>query len=222
MTTMSVVKKFVGPRAPAETGPAERLRYRLPSLLLALAALILLVSIFFPYWKMTLMAPQYPGGLSVQVYVNRMTGDVAEIDGLNHYIGMRPLDEAAQLERSMSIVAITILALLVLAAILIHTKWAALLALPAILMPYVFLADMYFWMRNFGMNLDPTAPLSSSIEPFVPPILGEGVVGQFRTVAEFEIGIYMAFLAGFLIIAGLYYHRRAYKPLVDELETRSA
>jgi copper chaperone NosL len=222
MTTMSVVKKFVGPRAPAETGPAERLRYRLPSLLLALAALILLVSIFFPYWKMTLMAPQYPGGLSVQVYVNRMTGDVAEIDGLNHYIGMRPLDEAAQLERSMSIVAITILALLVLAAILIHTKWAALLALPAILMPYVFLADMYFWMRNFGMNLDPTAPLSSSIEPFVPPILGEGVVGQFRTVAEFESGIYMAFLAGFLIIAGLYYHRRAYKPLVDELETRSA
>ncbi len=219
---MSVVKKFVGPRAPAGASPAERIRYRLPSLLLALAALILLISIYFPYWKMTLMAPQYPGGLSVQVYVNDMTGDVAEIDGLNHYIGMRPLDEAAQLERSMSIVAITILALLLLAAIFIHTKWAALLALPAILMPYVFLADMYYWMRNFGLNLDPTAPLSSSIEPFVPPIWGEGVVGQFRTVAEFQFGIYLAFLAGFIIIAGLYYHRRAYKPLVEEMEAEPA
>jgi hypothetical protein len=219
MTTMSVVKnKFFGPRAPENVTPEERLRYNLPSILLGIAAVILLISIFLPYWKMTLLAPQYPGGLEVQVYVNRMTGDVGEIDGLNHYIGMRPLDEAAQLERSVSIAAITILALLLLSAIFIHTKWAALMALPALLMPYLFLADMYFWMRNFGMNLDPTAPLSSSIEPFVPPILGEGLVGQFRTVASFQIGILLAFLAGFIIIAALYYHRRAYKPLVEQME----
>lgn len=219
MTTMTIFKKFVGPRAPADVEEEERIRYRLPSLLLAAAALLLFISIFFPYWKMTLMAPQYPGGLEVEVYVNRMTGDVSEIDGLNHYIGMRPLDEAAQLERSVSIAAITILALLLLSAIFIHTRYAALLALPAVLMPYLFLADMYFWMRNFGTNLDPTAPLSSAIEPFVPPIWGEGLVGQFRTIAEFQIGIYMAFLAGFLIIAGLYYHRRAYKPLVEQQES---
>jgi hypothetical protein len=167
---------------------------------------------------MTLMAPQYPGGLEVEVYVNRLSGDVSEIDGLNHYIGMRPLDEAAQLERSVSMAAVAVLALLLLAAIFIHTRWAAILALPAVLMPYLFLADMYFWMRNFGTNLDPTAPLSSAIDPFVPPIWGEGMVGQFRTVAEFELGIYMAFLAGFLIIAGLFYHRRAYKPLVDRMD----
>lgn len=222
MTTMGALRKLVGPRAPAEATDEDKARYRLPTLLLGLAAVILLISMFFPYWKMTLMAPQYPGGLKVQVYVNRMTGDVGEIDGLNHYIGMRPLNEAAQLERSVSIAAISILALLVLAAIFIHTKWAALLALPAVLMPYVFLADMYFWMRNFGMNLDPTAPLSSAIDPFVPPIWGEGVVGQFKTVASFQIGIYMAFLAGFLIIAGLYYHRRAYKPLVDQAEADTA
>ena len=218
MTTMTIFKKVVGPRAPAGVAQEERIRYRFPSLLLGLAAVILLISIFFPYWKMTLMAPQYPGGLEVEVYVNRLTGDVNEIDGLNHYIGMRPLDEAAQLERSVSIAGIAILALLLLAAIFIHTRWAALMALPAVLMPYLFLADMYFWMRNFGTNLDPTAPLSGAIEPFVPPIWGEGLVGQFRTIAQFQTGIYMAFFAGFLIIAGLFYHRRAYKPLVDELE----
>ncbi len=120
----------------------------------------------------------------------------------------------------MSVAAITMLAMLLLGAIFIHTKWAALLALPAVLMPYVFLADMYYWMRNFGMNLDPRAPLSGAIDPFVPPIWGEGVVGQFKTIASFQIGIYMAFLAGFLIIAGLYFHRRAYKPLVEESETQ--
>lgn len=218
MTTMTIFKKFIGPRVPEEVDEDDRIYYRLPSLLLGAAALILLISIFFPYWKMTLMAPQYPGGLEVQVYVNRMAGDVNEIDGLNHYIGMRPLDEAAQLERSVSIAAIGVLAMLVLAAIFIHTRFAALLALPAVLMPYLFLADMYYWMRNFGTNLDPTAPLSSAIDPFVPPIWGEGVVGQFRTIADFQIGIYMAFFAGFLIIAGLYYHRRVYKPLVDKME----
>lgn len=218
MTTMTVVKKFFGPRTPSDVAAEERIRYRLPALLLALAAVILLASIFLPYWQMTLLAPQYPGGLAVEVYVNKMTGDVAEIDGLNHYIGMRPLGEAAQLERSMSIAAITMLSLLLVAAIFIHTKWVTLLVLPASLMPVVFLADMYFWMRNFGLNLDPTAPLSSSIEPFVPPILGEGVVGQFRTIAEFQIGLYMAFLASLLILTALYFHRRAYKPLVDEME----
>ncbi len=191
------------------------MKYTLPSLLFGLAACLFLVSISFPYWKMRLLAPQYPGGLEAVVYVNRLEGDVREIDGLNHYIGMRPLNEAAQLERSVSIGAIGIVAMLALAAILIHTKWAVLLTLPAALMPFLFLADMYFWMRNFGLNLDPHAPLSSAIKPFVPPILGTGMVGQFETVASFQTGILLAFAAVFLIVLGLYYHRRAYKPLVD-------
>lgn len=213
---MSVIKDIVGPRVPAELTEEERKQYRIPSILFIAAAVLLLISIFLPYWQMTLEAPQYPRGLTAVVYVNRLEGDVAEIDGLNHYIGMRPLNEAAQLERSVSVAAIAILAMLTLAAVFVHTKWVTLLVLPAIVMPYLFLADMYFWMRNFGLNLDPTAALSGAIDPFVPPILGEGLIGQFRTIASFQIGLYLAFLASFLAIAGLYYHRRAYKPLVDK------
>lgn len=215
---MSVLKNLVGPQVPADALATDQWRYKLPTILLWVAAGFLLISLLLPYWKMTLMAPQYPGGLSVQAYVNRLAGDVTEIDGLNHYIGMRPLGEAAQLERSVSIAAISILALLLLAAVFIHTRWAALLAFPSIVMPYVFLADMYFWMRNFGLNLDPHAPLSSSIKPFVPPILGEGMVAQFRTIASLEIGLYLAFAASLLTIIGLYAHRRAYKPLMDSAQ----
>ena len=211
---MSAFKRFAGPRAPVVTDEKQRTAFRLPNILLGAAAVLLLISMFLPYWKMTLHAPQYPAGLSVEVFVNRMTGDVAEIDGLNHYIGMRPLGEAAQLERAVSMVAVVFLGLLVLAAIYVHSPWAALLALPAILWPFIFIADMYYWMRNFGLNLDPTAPLSSSIKPFVPPILGSGMVGQFETVATFQIGLWLAFLAVALILAGLFYQRRAYKPLV--------
>jgi len=213
MTTMSVFKRIVGPRAPATADEKARATYRLPNILLGVAALLLAVSIFLPYWEMTLKAPQYPAGLSIQAHVNRLTGDVSEIDGLNHYIGMRPLGEAAQLERAFGIFALAALALLVLAAVFVHSPWALLLALPAILWPVIFLADMYYWMRNFGLNLDPTAPLSSSIKPFVPPILGSGMVGQFETVASFQIGLWLAFLAAILIVAGLFYQRRAYRPL---------
>ena len=214
MTTMSVFKRMAGPRTPETATEKERTTYRLPSILLGVAAVLLLVSVFLPYWKMTLKAPQYPSGLSVEVYVNRMTGDVTEIDGLNHYIGMRPLGEAAKLERAISFVAVGALVLLVLAAIFVHSPWALLLALPAIAWPFIFIGDMYFWMRHFGLNLDPTAPLSSSIDPFVPPILGSGMVGQFETVATFQIGLWLAFLAVVLILAGLFYQRRAYRPLV--------
>jgi hypothetical protein len=211
------INKIVGPREPQALAEHERFRFRLPNILLGAAAVLLLASMFLPYWKMTLNAPQYPAGLSVEVYVNRMTGDVAEIDGLNHYIGMRPLGEAAQLERAVSMVAVVFLVLLVLAAIFVHSPGAALLALPAMLWPFIFIADMYYWMRHFGLNLDPTAPLSSSIDPFVPPIFGSGMVGQFETVASFQIGLWLAFLAVGLIVAGLFYQRRDYKPLVENL-----
>jgi hypothetical protein len=83
---------------------------------------------------------------------------------------------------------------------------------------------MYFWLRNFGLNLDPTAPLSSSIKPFVPPVLGVGKLAQFVTITEVQIGFYLALGASVCILIGLYFHRRAYKPLVEaqaELETQA-
>lgn len=209
------VEKILGPRVPAEELRAHRGRYLLPTVLFLLAALLLLVSIFLPYWTLTLNAPQYPAGLSVDAFLNRVEGDVNEIDGLNHYIGMRPLAEAAQFERSISIIGVAVLVLLVLAAVFVHSRWAALLALPALLFPLIFLADLQFWLANFGQNLDPSAALSSSIDPFIPPALGTGHIAQFSTTAAPAIGLWLAIVASILILIGLYFHRRAYKPLVD-------
>lgn len=209
------LERIVGPRVGPALLAERRLRFLLPALSLGAAAVLLLASIFLPYWRLTLLAPQYPGGLQVEAYLNRLEGDVREIDGLNHYIGMRPLAEAAQLERSLSVAAVVVIALLVLSAIYIHNRWAALLAMPASLFPATFLADMYYWLHTFGTNLDPKAPLSSSVQPFVPPVLGRGVVGQFETVALPGPGLIAAVLASLAIIVGMWLHRRAYKPLVE-------
>jgi hypothetical protein len=213
---MSVrLERLLGPRVTPELLAAGRAQFLLPTLALGFAGLLLLISIFLPYWQMTLLAPQYPGGLHMRAYLDRLEGDVREIDGLNHYIGMRPLAEAAELERSLSIAAVAVIGLLVVAAVYIHNRFAALLALPALLFPFGFLGDLYYWMRSFGTNLDPRAPLSSSIDPFVPPVLGRGTVGQFATVAMPGSGLWLAFAASLLIVVGLWLHRRAYKPLVE-------
>jgi hypothetical protein len=105
-----------------------------------------------------------------------------------------------------------------LAAIFIHSPLAALLSLPAVLLPVVFLADLYYWLNNFGQNLDPNAALSNAVDPFTPTILGEGVIGQFRTVAYADFGLLMASAASILILIGLFLQRRAYKPLADQME----
>jgi len=209
------IERIIGPRVPAEEMRAHRRKYLLPTLLFAAAAILLLVSILLPYWSLTLHAPQYPAGLRVEARLNGISGDVNEIDGLNHYIGMRPLAQAAAFERSISILGVAVVALLILAAIFVHSPWAALLALPALLFPVIFLADLQYWLANFGQNLDPKAPLSSSVKPFIPPVLFEGHIAQFTTIAAPAMGLWLAILASLLILVGLFFHRRAYKPLMD-------
>lgn len=210
-----------GPRVPAQESAARRSRYAIPTVLLCIAAALLVASFTQTWWRMTLHAPQYPKGLHVQAYLNRLEGDVREIDNLNHYIGMRPLNEAAQLERKSSLLLIIALGSLVLGASAIHSRWSVIVVAPAFLFPAGFLIDLHLWLHHFGQNLDPTAALSSSVRPFTPPVLGEGVVGNFRTTAAVDVGWWMAVAASAVILAALWFHRRAYKPLVDAARARA-
>jgi hypothetical protein len=212
----SMLRRIIGPRVPVSELERRPLRYAMPTGLLAIARILLLVSIFLPYWHMELDAPQYPQGLFLTAYVDRLEGDVREIDSLNHYIGMRPLHEAARLEKASAVWLIIAMVLLIEAATFIHSRWAALLIVPALLFPVGFLVDLQYWLHTFGQNLDPRAPLSSSIKPFTPQILGESAIGQFKTYAEVGLGFYLACACSALTIVALVLHRRAYKPLHDQ------
>jgi len=215
MTATDKFQKFIGPRPPIDDLATRRLHYLWPTLCLVTAAILLVISIFLPYWSLVLHAPQYPDGLVVHAYLNRLDGDVQEIDGLNHYIGMRPLGEAAHFEKSVAVFGVAALALVVIAAVFIHSPWSAVLTFPAIVFPGIFLLDLFFWLYNFGHNLGPRAALSNAIKPFTPTVLGEGVIGQFKTVAYADFGLLLATAASLMILAGLYFQRRAYKPLTE-------
>lgn len=211
--------KIVGPRVPPDEFKRRPMRYVAPALTLTLARVLLILSLFLPYWHMRLNAPQYPDGLYLTAYVNQLTGDVAEIDGLNHYIGMRPLEDAAHLEKTVAVWAMVALVLLVEGAVYLHSRWALLLVIPAVTFPFFFLADMWFWMNHFGQNLDPKAPLSHAVKPFTPPILGTGRIGQFETIASMGWGLILAFTAAGVILLAMVLHRNAYKPLMERVTT---
>ncbi len=189
--------------------------YLLPSALLMLGALLLMISMFLPYWSMKMTAPQYPKGLRVNVYVNHLEGDMREIDELNHYLGMPELDKGGQLERSISFMAITVFGLLLIAGVFVHNQWAAIIALPVIAYPIVFVADLFYILYQYGHSIDPKSALGGAIKPFTPPLIGEGKVGQFGTIASFEIGFYLVLASVVVVLIGLWFHRAAYKPLAE-------
>src|SRR5262249_38725932 len=133
---------------PAEGARGTR-RVELASrLLLLLAAAALLVSPRYPYWTMKLNAPPYPRGLSLAIYPDHVAGDVDEIDGLNHYIGMRKIGSAANVERRIGVPAIVALAIGLAIAASCRSRWAVLLVIPTILFPAMFLADLFWWLRD--------------------------------------------------------------------------
>ena len=130
-------------------------------------------------------------------------------------VGLGSFDDAATLERSIAIFAIIVLAGLLVAALFVHTRWVVLLVLPALLFPLVFLVDLQYWLWDFGHNLDPVAPLAAAVGEFTPPIFGPAKIAQFETLALPGVGLLMAFAASALVLVGLYFHRKAYKPLID-------
>ena len=170
-------------------------------LLLLIPAALLLASLLLPYWGITLHAPQYPKGLRIEAFAYKFTGDVFEVDGLNHYIGMMKLENAAVIERQLALVAIPIIALLAVASFWLRGIWRTLARVPIVIYPLVFVGDLFAWLYYAGNSLDPKAPLSSSIEPFTPHIVGIGTIGQFSTEAMFMSGFALAVAAALIVIA---------------------
>ena len=78
-----------------------------------------------------------------------------------------------------------------------------------------FVADLAYILYTYGHSIDPQSALGGAIDPFTPPILGVGKVAQFGTIASFQLGFYLALGAIVVMLIGLWFHRAAYKPIVD-------
>ncbi len=154
-------------------------------LLLVALVIPLVLSFFFPLWRIAMKAPQYPKGLHMDIYAYKLSGghgghDVTELNELNHYIGMRKLDRAGVPELGWIPFAFGALALLTL-------RVAALgrvrdLVDLGVLIAYVtlfFFARFIMMLYRYGHDLDPTAALK--LKPFMPVIIGTKQIANFTT-----------------------------------------
>lgn len=131
-----------------------------------------------PLWTLEMVAPQYPNGLELRIYPYTVEGDIQEVNTLNHYIGMAPIDRAALSDLDWLPFAIGVAALLILRVAAIGDL-RALLDLVALFTYFgVFsMARFAYRLYVFGHNLKPDAPFD--VEPFTPVVLGTGKVANF-------------------------------------------
>lgn len=139
--------------------------------------IVLVLAGTLPVWGVRLLAPQYPKGLELWFYGGRAEGPLREVNGLNHYIGMRPIDLAAVPELALWPLAVLASAFLLVMAVLFR-GWLGRLALAALfLVPVAVLVDIQRWLIVFGSQLDPGSALR--LDPFVPLVIGPSTIWNF-------------------------------------------
>jgi nitrous oxidase accessory protein len=163
-----------------------------------LAAALVASSAQLPLWSLTMRAPQYPQGLHLQAYGTALTGDLREINILNHYVGMRPI-EAPAFETALFPVAVGALILLCLCAPL-HPRLWRLATAAAVVTPVLILVDLQWRLYSFGHSLDPKAPIR--LKPFTPLVIGETTMGNFVSTGMVSWGFACLVAAALVLVVG--------------------
>ncbi len=180
----------------------------IPRIALVILVIPLLISFMWPLWRISMVAPQYPRGLSLDVYASHMESgheglDLPEINELNHYIGMHKItsDELRDLEWIPF--ALGGLALLTLRVAAVGNVRA--LVDTAVLTAYVSLfafGRFVYMLYDFGHHLDPTAAVK--IDPFMPVVFGSKKLANFTTYSFPQLGsLFMGIFAGGLVLITL-------------------
>ncbi len=188
-------------------------------LMVAVAALLLLGTFFVPLWRIQLHAPQYPEGIGMLIRLDTITGmkpaDLDNINGLNHYIGMKRIEP--EHIRVLQVMPMVVGGLIVFALLVAFTGlrallfgWLASFALAGAAGMYEF----YAWSYDYGHNLAPDAIIKVPGMSYQPPLIGSKALLNFvadswpATGSWFAVG---AFVIGALALLG---KRKASSPKV--------
>ncbi len=175
--------------------------------LLMVAAVICLSSLFFlPMWKITLIAPQYPQGVTMNIHIDKISGDtpgtLQNINILNHYIGMKKIvPESIPELKYMPFIIMGLIVLGLLAAGVNHRNlylgWVILFGIIGIIGIY----DFYLWEYDYGHTLDPKAPMKFPGASFQPPVFGTKHIINFVAKSFPHTGGYLAIFSAVLAVA---------------------
>ncbi|MEJ7589509.1 MAG: nitrous oxide reductase accessory protein NosL [Ferruginibacter sp.] len=141
--------------------------------LLFLCGLGLLVVLFVPLWRIDLQAPQYPEGLMMLIYPNKLAGNIDIINGLNHYIGMKTLhsDDFTEFKILPGII-IFFAMFCMISALIAKRKWLNTLCVLFVVFGIVAMIDFWRWEYDYGHNLNPDAAIIVPGMAYQPPLIG--------------------------------------------------
>ncbi|MEY8019303.1 hypothetical protein AB8P51_00595 [Muriicola sp. SD30] len=190
------------------------------SILMIIGPLFLLGLYVFPLWTIMLGAPQYPDPLGMNIHINGIRDvnefDIQNIDGLNHYIGMKTLPKPEEMWEfsTFPIVIGIMIGLGVLVGILGYLKkvdfrwflgWFVLMSVLGVLGMY----DFNEWMVDYGTNLDPNAIMKlanpdGTPMSYKPPLFGYAKMLNFEVSSLPSTGAWMMFTGMMLTLVASY------------------
>lgn len=174
-------------------------------ILLWIAALLLVVSIFVPIWRIELDAPQYPEGLVMQIYSYKLGGQVEIINGLNHYIGMATLHSENFIEFTLLPYIIGAFAICIaIAGVIGRKKFFYITFWSFLFFGIIAMIDFWRWEYNYGHHLDPNAAIIVPGMSYQPPLIGFKQLLNFGAYSIPDLGGWLFITSGILMLIILF------------------
>ncbi len=171
-------------------------------ILVAFASGALIAVFFLPAWRIDLFAPQYPEGLTMNIWINGLTGDVDIINGLNHYIGMKHITVGMFPEfKYLPYVVGFFMLLGMLVSISGNRKFLLAYLVLTVIGGVLAMYDFYKWGYDYGHNLDPTAPIQVEGLSYQPPLIGHKRLLNFDAYSFPDVGGWIVIAAACLAFA---------------------
>lgn len=170
-------------------------------LLLIFCGLALVVVLFVPMWRIDLVAPQYPEGLALFIWPDKLAGNVDIINGLNHYIGMKTLHAEDFIEFKVLPYIIGFFALFfVMTGLIAKRKLLYVLFVMFVAFGILAMYDFWRWEYNYGHNLDPSAAIIVPGMAYQPPLIGFKQLLNFGAYSVPHIGGWIFVSVGALLL----------------------
>jgi len=177
-------------------------------------ALLLGALYLLPLWNITLLAPQYPEPLGLNIHITHLSDGVQ----LNHYIGMAhlPTEENVAKHEVEPFVEFQIFPIVIGIMIVLglfvgfkgNYKWYLYWLIIMIVLGIAGLYDFYAWLDTYGHDLDPNAilkitdPATGKPMGYQPPFFGHKKILNFEVYSYpsagayfIAVGMFMSFVA---------------------------
>ena len=180
------------------------------------ASLILIISFFFPIWYIDLEAPQYPEDIGLEIWLNKITGqkphDLNNINGLNHYIGMKEIIPDAIPElKIMPFIIIFLIAFGLISGISGKRSLVYIWIVLFFVIAAVGMYDFYMWEYDYGHNLNPHAAIKIPGMAYQPLLIGSKMLLNFNAISMPHIGSWILVASVVLAMIALYIDKKSKK-----------